>query len=540
MLSWIRNGRPGPRASVAARTRLNLENLEDRILLSTLYVESNNPDLGENAVLAFSRNPSDGSLTQIGTYPTGGTGQFNLPKALGPDDSDREVVATPDGSFLFAVNQGSNSITSFSIGPDGGLTLIGTFDSGGVQPDSLGICAGRLYVANRGDATSNQPGTVAPNYTGFVINDDGSLMPIPGSTVTFPVGTSPAQALISPTGSFLFADIYGLSGSTDPQSNTIAPFLIQPDGTLQLAPGGNASDSADPPGLLGTAAHPTLNIVYAGLPRANEIGVFIYDETGQIAFNDSVPDQGRAACWCVVSADGNFLYVATTGTDSIGVFSLSDPLHPAQIQELALSHAPEDQNQSLDFQIALDPSGQSLYVVNQSTNPTGTNHRGNQLHVLSVASDGTLSEPNGPIVFSPADVPANAHPQGIAIVSNPGGPAPSAGGGLGLGRALLAFVQIQESERSSQLGPVTDPVADLQLTRGSPGELPFLVQHTAGTTDTLPQRAATIGEVGSRVRHDGQRLDSSELDAARLDAFFGSAAGTAIAAGTGHLLQGSR
>src|SRR6266404_5536263 len=209
MLNWIRNRRRGLRAPVAARTRLYLENLEDRFLLSTVFVESNNPDLGENAVLAFSRDPSNGSLTQIGTYPTGGTGQFNLPKALGPDDSDQEVVATPDGRFLFAVNQGSNSITSFNIGLDGSLELIGTFDSGGVQPVSLGISAGRLYVANRGDVTSNDPGTVAPNYTGFFINDDGSLAPIPGSTITFPVGTSPAQALISPNGSFLFANIFG-------------------------------------------------------------------------------------------------------------------------------------------------------------------------------------------------------------------------------------------------------------------------------------------------------------------------------------------
>jgi 6-phosphogluconolactonase (cycloisomerase 2 family) len=514
--------------------------LEGRVLLSTVYVESNNPDLGENAVLAFSRDPSDGSLTQIGTYPTGGTGQFNLPKVVGPDDSDQEVVASPDGRFLFAVNQGSSSITSFFIGLDGGLALIGTFDSGGVQPDSLGISAGRLYVANRGDATGGNPGTVAPNYTGFFINDDGSLAPIPDSTVPFPVGTSPAQALISRTGPFLFANIFGLPGSTDPQSNTIAPFLIQPDGTLQLAPGGSASAPVDAPRLLGTASHPTLNIVYAGLPSANEIGVFQYDETGQLSFVAAVPDQGSAACWCVVSADGNFLYVATTGTDSIGVFSLADPLHPAQIQELALSHVPGDQNQSADFQIALDPSGQSLYVVNQSTNPTGTAHRGNQLHVLSVASDGTVSEQSGPIVFSPADVPANAHPQGVAIVSNAGGSAFAVRGGPGLGEALLAFVQAQRIGGSGPLAPVTNFIAtDLQLAPGSTGRLLFAVKDTAGTTDRFPPRDATVSEVGNSAHRHGQRLDLSGLEATRLDAFFGSAAGAAIPPGVGHLPQGS-
>src|SRR5208282_5275377 len=109
----------------------------------------------------------------------------------------------------------------------------------------------------------------------------------------------------------------GVAGSTDPENNTIAPFLIQSDGTLQPAPGGSASSPDDPQGLLDIAAHPTLNIVYAGLPGAQEVGVFTSAETGQIAFNDSVPDQGKGACWLVVSADGNFLYVANTGTDSI-------------------------------------------------------------------------------------------------------------------------------------------------------------------------------------------------------------------------------
>ena len=59
----------------------------------------------------------------------------------------QEVVATPDGRFLFAVNQGSNTIAAFRIRRDGSLDFIDTFDSGGVQPDSLGIANGKLYVS---------------------------------------------------------------------------------------------------------------------------------------------------------------------------------------------------------------------------------------------------------------------------------------------------------------------------------------------------------------------------------------------------------
>jgi 6-phosphogluconolactonase (cycloisomerase 2 family) len=446
MLNRIRNRR---RPALAPRARLSLEQLEDRAVPAApgfgpralaaleaqlasapevrsghavVYVETNNPAAGQNAVLAFRRNPHDGSLTEIGSSATGGAGELNLPKAIGPDDGDLQVVASPDGRFLFAVNEGSNSVSAFRIHHDGRLTLVGAFDSGGVQPTSIGIAGGRLYVANRGDATSSHPGTVAPSVTGFDIGDDGSLSAIPGSTVTFPVGTFATQVLASRDGRLLFVNLASLSGAA--QGNTIAPFLIQPDGTLQLAPGGNVGASANPAIQLGLAFHPDLNVIYAGLTGTNQLGVYTFDATGRTSFVAAVPNQGIAACWVTVSRDGRFLYTGDTGTDSVGVYSLADPLHPVEIQEFALGGphiGPGGAVQTADFELALDPSGRTLQVIGQSTSPTGSFPQGNQLHVLSVARDGTLTEPAGPIVFSTADVPGNAHPQGIAIVAHPGG-----------------------------------------------------------------------------------------------------------------------
>src|SRR5262249_24524137 len=185
--------------------------------VATVFVESNNPAAGQNAVLAFSRR-ADGTLHPIGTFSTHGTGQLNLPKVVGPDDSSQEVVATPDGRFLFAVNQGSNTVAAFRIRRDGALDFVGTFDSAGVHPHGLGIAGGKLHASNRGAATAAgpggapaaNPGTVAPNLTGFTINPDGALAPVPGATVTFPVGTVPSQNLIAPDGRLLFSDIFGV------------------------------------------------------------------------------------------------------------------------------------------------------------------------------------------------------------------------------------------------------------------------------------------------------------------------------------------
>ena len=109
--------RPLRRDADSRRVRLRLERLEERDLLSGftgpyVYTETNNP--AGNAVLAFNQN-SDGTLTQIGTFNTGGNGNNNLPSdggagggvsPLGPTDTGQELLTTPDGRFLFAVNRG--------------------------------------------------------------------------------------------------------------------------------------------------------------------------------------------------------------------------------------------------------------------------------------------------------------------------------------------------------------------------------------------------------------------------------------------------
>ena len=427
MLTWLRTR---VETALAHRARLELEPLDARDVPAVLkpgpldrpvtndaaivYTETNNPQDGLNAVLAFSRDARTGALTRIGSYATGGTGQLNVPKLVGPDDGDQEVQATADGKFLYAVNQGSDTVASFRIKAGGGLQLIGTFASGGDQPDSIGIAGGTLFVANRGDAGQDHPGTTTPSVTAFNINRDGSLTAIPNSTVNFPVGTFVTQTLVSPDKRFLFVEAATLAGT--PGGNTVNTFRIGADGRLTAAPGGPASAGANAPVLLGATAHPRLNIVYTGFTSAGQVGVFTYDETGRTNYVGTSAGTGAAPCWCTISADGRLLYVANTASDSVSVFSLADPLHPVQIQELALGgpRGTPGGAQTLVFEIAIDPTGKFLYAVTQASDPSFS--QGNQLHTLRIARDGTLSEPLAPVIFSPADVPANAHPQGVEVV----------------------------------------------------------------------------------------------------------------------------
>jgi len=132
------------------------------------------------------------------------------------------VQASANGKFLYAVNQGSDTVAAFRIKPDGGLKLIGTVASGGDQPDIIGVAGDTIYVANRGDAGEGHPGTTTPNVTAFAVNRDGSLNAIPNSTINFPVGSFVTQTLVAPNGRFLFVEAATLAGT--PAATPYPPF----------------------------------------------------------------------------------------------------------------------------------------------------------------------------------------------------------------------------------------------------------------------------------------------------------------------------
>jgi DNA-binding beta-propeller fold protein YncE len=211
-----------------------------------------------------------------------------------------------------------------------------------------------------------------------------------------------------------------------PGANEVVPFRVAADGKLVPVPSGGVGAPVTPPLLLGLAEHPTQNIIYAGLPGADQVGAFTFDGGGNLTLAGTAPVQGQAPCWTLVSPDGKFLYTVDTGTNSVGVFSLADPLHPAQIQEFVLggpqnpTNNPAAPSETTAFEFAFDPSGQALYVIDHQTDNAGNFPQGNALHVLTVAANGTLSEGTGSQQFLPPDIPAGDFPQGVAVIAASG------------------------------------------------------------------------------------------------------------------------
>ena len=264
-----------------------------------VFTLSNNAQ--NNMVIAFVRE-SDGRLRAAGTFATGGRGTGG---GLG---SQGAVVLSEDGKRLYAVNAGSNDITSFRV-TDHGLVRVATVWSGGTRPISVAVGHGLLYVLNGGSAG---------NITGFRAGMDGGLDAIPNSTRPLSSGASgPAQVGIAPSGRVLVV--------TEKATNKITTYLVNGDGT----PGArvvNTSVGQTPFGF--TFDQHGLLIVseaFGGAPNASAASSYSINADGTLdVISASVPTTETAACWFVVTKNGRFAYTTNTGSASVSGYAVEN------------------------------------------------------------------------------------------------------------------------------------------------------------------------------------------------------------------------
>ena len=369
-----------------------------------IWLESNST--AGNSILTF-KNDGSGSPTFLGSTPAGGIGVFDATFALGPFDSDQNLIVNPDGTLLFAVNSGSNSIAVFRITSSGLQAVEGSpFPSGGSDPVSLGLMDDILTVVNKDQDPAQNRNLVQPNYTTFRVSPNGELTPVENSTVPVAYGSSPSQALIAPKRPVVFgADFLG---------GLLQSFRITHDGTLQQNPPQALPDSVFT-GLtgghlpLGMRTHPSQQILYVDITPISEVAVYTYDEKGVLSFVRTVADSGAAPCWAVVNHAGTRLYATNTGDDSIAVYDLTDPLNPVQIQHFVMAATT-----GAVFSTVIDQTDQFIYVSSELSGSTGT-PAANAFHTLKVNSDGTLSEPFAPTVL-PVDGSVPVRAQGITVI----------------------------------------------------------------------------------------------------------------------------
>jgi len=371
---------------------------------NAVYVESNIGQLpGKNSIYAFS-NDGTGKLTPITGSPfkTGGTGVFEMNSVFSPGfQADQEIQTNAAGNLLFAVNGNSNTITTFAINAGGTLTNLATVGSGGQDPVSIGVddlspVGPQITVVNQADDPLQTGGI--PNITSFTFDETtGVLTPVANSTVNYPTGSLPAQALVSPSGKFNFV-VQFMDGGLLTSYNVGAGGLLTVNNSMLPVRG---------PVFLGATSHPKQRVVYVGMPAVNQMGVYTYNTAGQLALGKVIVNQGSLICWLTTDVAGNHLYTIETGTRTITVYDVSGSnyLKPLQTQHLALKAGTDEPTN-----VKIDPTGQFMYVL--GLQPNGQTP-GNFLHVLNISSaDGTLTE-----TLNPVKIPVHAGevPMGLAV-----------------------------------------------------------------------------------------------------------------------------
>jgi 6-phosphogluconolactonase len=152
-------------------------------------------------ISVFSIDSSNGALTQVG-----------IPTLIGSPPLNMQL--TPSGNFLYVTTSGGQvgndgSILGFSVNA-GVLTSLGAaFPSDGINPNGLAIdpTGTYLYAAN----------TSSASISIFTIGSSGALSEVPSSPLA-DTYTAPVNLILDPTGTFLYVANQG--------SNNVAAYSI--------------------------------------------------------------------------------------------------------------------------------------------------------------------------------------------------------------------------------------------------------------------------------------------------------------------------
>ena len=379
--------------------------------VGAVYTETNSP--AGNSVAVFDRF-ADGTLSLRQKVSTGGNGSTQS-VGCGPGcpilDSQNEVVASESGKYVFAVNAGSNTVSSFRETEDG-LKFVDQASSGGVMPESLALNGHVLYVLNV--ATGNSNGTTG-NIYGLRISH-GQLSPLgssqPLAHAAPPDHSADPRAIGFDHDGKVVVVTEIAAGFNDPTygpPGAIDTFVIGPHGQAGPAVSHHTSDGF--PFGFEVDGKDRLVLSQIHTPDGLSIGTvstYQLSNSGGVTPIDTKSSGGILPCWVAVTNDNRTAYVVNTGAGNpapVNGFGLSHsgaltPLSPAAAS-LPGEFARTDE--------ALSPDSKYLYVLAPSVGPGAPSH----IDEYRVNHDGSLSL----IGSTPAGANLGVGASGVAVTS---------------------------------------------------------------------------------------------------------------------------
>jgi 6-phosphogluconolactonase (cycloisomerase 2 family) len=302
-----------------------------------LFVLGNQAEGSEIFTLA---RDQDGALSEVGSYATGGLGSG---EGLG---SQGAIAVSDDGEHVFAVNAGSDEVSSLRVYPDH-LALVDVVDSGGARPISLAARADRLYVLNADGAGS---------VSGFAVAD-GALTAIDGATrplSTTEGETDPAQVALSPDGDLLIV--------TEKGTSRLTTYAVAADGSLG-EPVVTGSSGQVPFGFAVTPSGVLVVSEAGGGPDGTSaVSSYAPQAGGTLAtISGSVPSGQLAACWIALARDARYAYVTNAQSNSISGYQVGEDGGLTLFDDEGVTAALGEGHSPIDMVVAGDDA--FLYTV---------------------------------------------------------------------------------------------------------------------------------------------------------------------------------
>ncbi len=257
-----------------------------------------------NEILIYNRM-SDGGLAPAGKAATNGTGTGG---GLGNQGA---LTLSSDGALLFAVNAGSNSVSSFRITPNG-LSLVSTVGSGGVSPVSVTEDRGRLYVLNAGNAGTGG------NIFGLQVRADGSLRrmyytmrALSNNKAT----TGAAQISFSGNGKQLIV--------TEKATNLILTYDINTIGIPSRAVASQSSGVTPFGFAIGKRNQIFVSNAAGGAADGSSLSSYRLASRSPLqVISPEVATQETAACWVALTPDGRYAFTTNTASGTVSSFAI--------------------------------------------------------------------------------------------------------------------------------------------------------------------------------------------------------------------------
>jgi 6-phosphogluconolactonase (cycloisomerase 2 family) len=308
-----------------------------------LYMQTNEV---RNAIVHYRRD-ADGTIELIERVETGGSGSGVFKPVSGQESAPNafegasSVILAERETLLFTTNGGDNSVTSFSVAPNGRLTVIDRQSTGEPVTGRSGTAKSLAYSPRC--RTLFVLHAFGPNHLrSYTVADDGKLTLRPEqhtvntATKTDRVST---QVVLSPDGKFLLVDILfdarpalnpdgsaNLIVANAPDPDGLVVFPVRENGTLGDASFVDAGGAG--PFYIGFL-NGSNDVFLNGVAVGDGVVVSRIDREGRVTNGplvaiDTSLGKPSELCWLQVTSDNSVVLATNFGYGTVSTYQLEE------------------------------------------------------------------------------------------------------------------------------------------------------------------------------------------------------------------------